>query len=58
MELKIEAVLLSGESNVNEALQACLVKRIAVYFKRSACAPSRNTLERSQGFIWRSVQES
>jgi hypothetical protein len=40
MELKIEGVLLSGESNVNQAQKPCLVKRKLADFKRFALAAS------------------
>jgi hypothetical protein len=48
-----ERVLLSGESNVNQALQPCLVKRKLADFKPLALAASAYTEKRSQGSISR-----
>jgi hypothetical protein len=51
MELKREAVLLSGESNVNQALQPCPVKHSYAYFKRLAVVQSRAALKTHRAFI-------
>jgi hypothetical protein len=55
MELKIEAVLLSGQRLVNEALQAGLAKRSDANFKRRAFGVSRSILERPQANETRSA---
>jgi hypothetical protein len=51
-----ETVLLSGDSLVNEALQAGLVKRRIANFKRLALAPSRTIPETFTGLISRGVR--
>jgi hypothetical protein len=54
IKLKGDAVILSGKSLVNQALQPGLVKRKLADFKRLAFAASPGTAKRSQGFISRS----